>query len=352
MDNHQSLSKLISDQLGKSRPVVLVSIISREGSTPRTSGTKMVVLAEGRSYGTVGGSALEANVIEEALRCHILQRPALLEFDLTSHDTASQDMICGGKIKILLDFIPSSITNVQLFQITHNAFCNGNKCFFFTSFVEGDRVQVLGRAVMLSDGIISGDPIVEDNDLPVLREELPRCAVTTVISLGNHQLLIDPISRVKTLYCFGAGHVAVPTAHIAALVGFRVIVIDDRAEFANRQRFPEAHDIIVIADFHRAFEKIKVDPDSFLVIVTRGHQYDRIVLEQAIKTEAGYIGMISSRAKRNAIYSTLTAEGIASPGDLERVHSPIGLPIGGETPEEIAVSIVAELIEIRKKQRQ
>jgi xanthine dehydrogenase accessory factor len=160
--------------------------------------------------------------------------------------------------------------------------------------------------------------------------------------------MIDPVRKVKTLYCFGAGHVAVPTAHLAALVGFRVVVVDDRAEFSNAERFPDASQTLVIKDFYRALENLEIDSDSFVVIVTRGHQYDRAVLEQALKTNAGYIGMISSRRKRDAIYEYLVSQGV-SRGKLDQVHSPIGLDIAAETPAEIAVSIVAELISERNK---
>jgi xanthine dehydrogenase accessory factor len=137
---------------------------------------------------------------------------------------------------------------------------------------------------------------------------------------------------------------------MAALAGFRVVVIDDRAEFANAERFPDADEVCIIADFSRALDGLAIDADSYIVIVTRGHAFDRVVLEAALKTDAGYIGMISSRRKRDAIYAALTAEGISIEA-LARIHSPIGLPIGGETPEEIAVSIVAELISERYKKK-
>jgi xanthine dehydrogenase accessory factor len=160
--------------------------------------------------------------------------------------------------------------------------------------------------------------------------------------------MVDRIRKLKTLYCFGGGHVAVPTAHLAVLAGFRVVVIDDRPEFANAERFPEAHNVFVIKDFNNAFEGLEIDEDSFIVIVTRGHQYDRAVLEQALQTSADYIGMISSRRKRDAIYEYLMSQGVKKER-LEQVHSPIGIDIGGETPEEIAVSIVAELIKVRSE---
>jgi len=172
---------------------------------------------------------------------------------------------------------------------------------------------------------------------------------TTVLATDDGRIIIDPIKRVKTLYCFGTGHVAVPTAHIAATVGFHVVVMDDRAEFANAARFPDADQIIGTDNYQRAFAGLKINEDSFVVIMTRGHQFDRVVLEQALKTRAGYIGMISSRHKRDTVFRALRAKGFRKL-ELERVHAPIGIDIGSETPEEIAVSIVAELVKVRAGQ--
>ena len=162
--------------------------------------------------------------------------------------------------------------------------------------------------------------------------------------------MVDRVCKLKTLYCFGAGHVAVPTARLATLAGFRVIVVDDRPEYANKERFPDAYSTMVVKDFKHTLEGFEIDKDSYIVIFTYSHQYDREVLEQAINTEAGYIGMISSKRKRAAIFEALMAKGVKKER-LEWVHSPIGLDIGAETPEEIAVSIVAELIQVRSRQK-
>jgi xanthine dehydrogenase accessory factor len=130
---------------------------------------------------------------------------------------------------------------------------------------------------------------------------------------------------------------------MATEVGFRVIVADDREAFANRERFAEADDVVVIADFESALSMFAVDENTYVVIVTRGHRHDKSVLAQALRSKAGYIGMIGSARKRDTIYNVLRQEGICE-ADIARVHCPIGLAIGAETPEEIAVSIVAELI--------
>jgi len=132
------------------------------------------------------------------------------------------------------------------------------------------------------------------------------------------------------------------------MVEFRTVVLDDRAEFANRKRFAETDEVIVLENFDNAFGGVVIDPDAYIVIVTRGHSHDKTVLAQALKTDAGYIGMIGSRTKRDTIYRALKQEGFTQT-DIDRVHSPIGMDIGAETPEEIAISIVAELVRVRAK---
>ncbi len=131
-----------------------------------------------------------------------------------------------------------------------------------------------------------------------------------------------------------------------SLVDFFTVVVDDRADFANRERFPSADRIVVPDSFAGAFGDLSVDEDSYIVIMTRGHLHDRTVLEQALRTRAGYVGMIGSKKKVAETFRALQEEGF-SPDDLARVHAPIGLSIGAETPEEIAMSIAAQLIQVR-----
>jgi len=163
---------------------------------------------------------------------------------------------------------------------------------------------------------------------------------------GELEVFIEPILTPPTLYIFGGGHISLPLAKMGKLLGFKIAVIDDRAEFANLDRFPEAE--IILADhFTKSFPKLKIDKSSYIVIVTRNHQYDDIVLEWAVGTQAKYIGMIGSKTKNKAIFSHLQAKGI-SRELLDEVHAPIGLEIHAQTPEEIAVSILAEIVTVRR----
>jgi xanthine dehydrogenase accessory factor len=350
MNENEFLAQTINTQLTAGSPVVLVSVMSVQGSGPRHSGAKMVVGADGTPYGTIGGSLIEDAAIRESKTVLSTGQPKILSYELTGKDVTSPDMICGGTTQLLLDYIPAIEKNRVFFRHWHDMVRRGQEFYFLTYLKgKGDSVQVLHHALLHSDGSAFGDASFSEIEIESLKPELHNISSTYVLNLKDTRVLVDRIRRMKTLYCFGAGHVAVPTAHLAALVGFRVVVVDDRSDFANAERFPEAHDILVIDDFNKAFDGLEIDEDSCIVIVTRGHQYDRVVLEQSLKTSAGYIGMISSRRKREAIYEALMAQGVKRE-QLETVHSPIGINIGGETPEEIAVSIVAELIQARSRQ--
>ena len=164
---------------------------------------------------------------------------------------------------------------------------------------------------------------------------------------GVMDIYIEPIIPNPRVYIFGGGHVSLSVAKMSKMVGFEVVVLDDRPQFANRERFSEADEVIA-EEFEFSLPKLKVNRSSYLVIVTRGHAYDQEVLEWAVKTEAGYLGMIGSRRKIQMVYASLKEKGVPAK-KLERVHAPIGLNIGALTPEEIAVSIVAEMIQERRK---
>lgn len=164
---------------------------------------------------------------------------------------------------------------------------------------------------------------------------------------GSLEIFIEPVLPTAQLYIFGAGHVSLALYHAALPTGFEVVVVDDREAYANRERFPRAQEVIA-ADYDRALARLAPGASAFLVIVTRGHHDDMRILRWAVQTEAGYIGMVGSKRKAISILRELTAEGL-QPELFDRVYSPVGLDIGAVTPEEIAVSILAELIAVRRR---
>ena len=163
---------------------------------------------------------------------------------------------------------------------------------------------------------------------------------------GEMEIFVEPVLPTPTIYLFGAGHISFMLAKIGKLLGFRVFVIDDRRDLAVKERFPDA-DLILVEDFENAFSKIDIDKQSYIVIVTHGHHDDERVLGRAILTPAKYIGMIGSQTKVKTLFSNLIAKGVGSQL-LDKVHAPIGLEIYAETPEEIAISIMAKIIKIRR----
>ena len=351
MNDNEYLAGIIRDQLGRQLPLVTASIVSLQGSSPRHRGARIVISSDSRSYGTIGGGLLEAAVIKECLTAMEQKQSRFMHFELTDNGADSSGMICGDKATILLDYIEASPANLEFYEMWCEVISSGKNSYLLTSIknTEG-QIKITGRSILFPDGHTAGANILSIAEIENIRTEIHNISNTSIFDFPDKQVIVDAVRRLKTMYCFGAGHVAVPTARIAAMTGFRVVVIDDRAEFACAERFSEADEVRVIEKFECAFDRLKIDADSFIVIATRGHMFDKVVLEQALQTRAGYIGMISSRKKLSSIYEALMAGG-ASKESLERVHSPIGIKIGGDTPEEIAVSIIAELISERSRQQ-
>ena len=166
------------------------------------------------------------------------------------------------------------------------------------------------------------------------------------ISAADPGNFIEEFKVIDRAYIFGGGHVAKALEPLLRHIDFETRIIDDRKEYANRDRFPDAAEVIVCSDFDQCFEEIEPDEESYLIIVTRGHKGDLAVLRQALRIPCAYIGMIGSRRKNRLLFDRLLKEGVTEE-ELARVHTPIGLDIGAETPEEIGVSIAAEIIQVR-----
>ena len=232
-------------------------------------------------------------------------------------------------------------------------------------WVKGSTPRAEGAKLLIkSDGSILGsigggclEAEVWQEAMKVIAEETPKVlnfdltgrkdTPEGLICGGIMEVLIEPILSQPTVYLFGAGHIASAVSHIAKMTGFRVTVIDDRPAYANAEKFPDA-DEFHVDDPTMTVSKLNINKPSYLVIACRGHLEDQQVLEQAIKTPAGYIGMVGSKKKVKTILTNMKAKGI-SQKNLDKIHAPIGLRIATETPDEIAVSIMAEIIDIRRQ---
>ncbi len=338
--------------LEKKEKCVLATLINRVGSAPRAVGAKYLVKKDGTSLGSIGGGCVEAEVWQKAQKVMEEVKGEILHFDLTSEQLAEGGLICGGNIDIFLEPIRQEF--LSIYQEAAKMRQIGGEAILATlvsadgDFPKGEGAKILMKPSGENVGSLLGGVELEKKILSeseiLLKEKRPK-VVTVSSEHRRMEILLEPIFSESTVYIFGGGHISEQLAPLVKKVHFKVVVIDDREMFANRERFSEADEVIV-SEFEKSFDRLSVDNSSYIVIVTRGHLYDGFVLEQAIKTTARYIGMIGSKKKIRTLYQSLMKEGI-SKETLSRVHAPIGLDINSETPEEIAVSIAAELIKVR-----
>lgn len=319
------LASLI-EHLEAGTPLVIASIVKSAGSAPRTSGARMLLDSTKILAGTVGGGAVEAASEQKAYS--LLQNNGsdfIADFNLSVTDSANLGMVCGGAVSVLLQKVKAA--DLAFFKELHQSYHAGTTPLLITHLPEnGDaRFLPLLEAENFGKKIISG--------------KAPRQSFFHEQDDENY--FIEPLFHPGTVHIMGGGHVSLGTASLAKKVGFDVVVVDDRPEFASELRFPKVDSVRVLQDFNNCCEGFT--ENDYVVIVTRGHIHDRDVLAQALTTPATYIGMIGSSRKRKAVYDSLLESGFTEE-DLQRVASPIGLSIGADSPEEIGVSIVAELI--------
>ena len=317
-----------------------VTILDTLGSSPRHAGAMMLVKPDGSIAGTIGGGPLEATAIERALE--VLK---IGGFYIERFDAAQLGMLCGGGGSLLIERIESTrSTPREFFQALVELLGTGRRGWIVTLIPENTPGDAVRRCLVGADGSVAGDPVCA----PEVLQELAKKGGTYdgILAGATTKTHVQPVGAQGAAYVFGAGHCAEKLAPVLSTLGFFITVIDDRPDFASPERFPTADRLVVPQSFDNVVETLPIDADSYLVIVTRGHDHDTSVLAQSLKTRARYIGMIGSRKKIGDAFKDLSDQGFSS-DDLARVHAPIGLPIGAETPEEIAISIAAQLIQVR-----
>jgi len=350
--------------LEKGEKMALATLITRVGSAPRGVGAKYLIKEDGTSMGSIGGGCVEAEVWQGAREVMKKGEGGILRFSLTAEQLAEGGLICGGNIDIFVE--PLREEFIPIYREVMKMKQKGGAAILATLISvdggspKGEKLkalfQISGEKVgSLFNGKELEARIVEEGEA-LLKEKRPRVIVLNseegdtrrgelVEPWRQIEVLLEPILSEPTVYIFGAGHISQQLSPLAKRVHFKVVVIDDREMFANRERFPEA-DEVMVSEFEKCFDRFSIDESSYIVIVTRGHLYDGFILEQAVKTNPRYIGMIGSKKKIRTLYQNLMEKGILKE-TLDRVHAPIGVDINSETPEEIAVSIVAELVKVR-----
>jgi xanthine dehydrogenase accessory factor len=334
--------------------IILATIISTSGSTPASALSKMLIKNGGStSLGTVGGGCMEGEVLAAAKHMFGSEKSATLTFHL-KEDEFIQGLICGGNLDIFLE--PITHHQIPLFNQIKSFSDDGVDSALITYVLSDHTIR--GKEVIPTTELNSDlwlEKIVKTWDIP-LRTLYPEFKETLAqvlqrnktrrIPLTNGELIIEPLHGHPNLVIFGGGHISIWLSRFASSSGFRVTVIDDREEYADPHRFPDAVRIIQ-SDFLEVFNTIPIAAATYIVIVTRGHRFDEEILGRSLKTSAPFIGMIGSKRKVETTFRRLLEQGIAIE-QLRRVQAPIGLEIGAITPEEIAISVVAQLVRIRR----
>lgn len=327
------LNSVISEHLEAGERGVLVIIVDKAGSAPRGEGARMFVTSGNKIFGSIGGGSVEAEACRQAGEVLTEGRHRMLHFGMAGKDVTDTDMICGGNVSVFLE--PVGAEQKAVYDAVGFARKKGAKGFVVTRYAEA----AFAKSFLGDDGIIVGAPLGAD-----VIDRLLGAGEQLIFSEG---LIAVPIATDCPLYIFGAGHVSQYICRTAAMVAFDVTVIDDRAEYCNKVRFPDARSVVV-DDYNTVFDYLPFSGSEFVVIVTRGHKHDMTVLEQALRKRTRYVGMIGSHRKTMMIFDHLKMRGFDEVL-LSSVFTPIGLDIGSETPQEIAVSIVAQLIEVRHR---
>ncbi len=348
----------VTESLSSGRSLVLATVISRAGSGPREPGAMMAILEREPVIGTVGGGILEDQVLTAAGKTINNGQSLLCHFFLTGERAAEGEMICGGRMEVLVQYLDAAAHCCpDIFQKILTGWKKGVPLRLVRSIEVtrkiADRKSGAAEHVETGLGLLEGDRL-ERGSLDISGfnakwiKESCVAAKPLLKSSRNVHYFFQPLPPPDTVFIFGAGHIGKELAILCAPIGFRTVVVDDRNEFANAGRFPSSDMIVLVDSFRDCLSGLNIGDNDYIVIVTRGHAHDQAVLALALRTRARYIGMIASRRKRDVTYGALRSKGF-SDRDLQRVHSPIGLAIGAQTPAEIALSIAAELISVRSE---
>jgi len=301
----------------------LATVARTAGSTPVPAGSKMLVGGEGRLHGTVGGGCVEADVIQAALDAQAAGAPALVTHHLNADLAGDLGLSCGGTVEI---FVEPLVADPRYTGALEQA-----------GAAEEEAGGIVTTAVSWADGPFKR--------FEPLAPGASSAGAPAALS-PDRQFVIERLTLAPRVVVFGAGHVGTAIARAADAAGFRVVVVDDRPEFADPGRFPDRM-AVWTATVQEAVARAAITAADAIVIATRGHRHDAVILERVAASPAGYVGLLGSRRKRAVITKALSAAGVPAQS-LARVRVPVGLAIGAVTPEEIAVSVVAELIAWRR----
>lgn len=291
---------------------------------------KLLVTASGERFGTVGGGCLEAEIIEKAMDVLERRAPALSTHSLNNELAGDYGLTCGGTAEIFIEPVFPDETLARAWNDASALVARAERGVMVTAL---DWTSGPGKHTLAADA--AADHSVA-RKLHAFAEE----------PLWSDGWLMEPITGKPRLVVFGAGHVGARIAEVAALAGWHATVVDDRADFADPRRMPYAASVVT-CEFHDVLGAARFDRDTYVVIATRGHQHDAVIASQVAPRNLRYIGMLGSRRKAALTSQQLKSWGLGAEA-IARIHAPVGLSIGADTPEEIAVSVVAEMVAVRR----
>jgi len=329
------------------RRFAVATVVRTIGSTPQVVGAKLLVDDLGRLVGTLGGGCVEGDAFVEAKRVIETGETSLREYELTEELAWDTGLVCGGTMWISIE--PGErvlrFAGRDLLGDVLVASAGGKPVALATLMRKrGKEVIAAGKLFVESGakgGGTLGDGALDARARAAAIEALQQGTARTVVLDEETELLVEPVLAKPRLVIAGGGHVGLAIAKLAVQLDYEVTVIDDRPEFANRERFTGVNEVVNM-DMARALETVPIGWNSFVIIATRGHKLDAHCLRAAVKTEARYVGLLGSKRKTILIAQMLRDEGIAE-DRIRAVHAPIGLDLGGRTPAEIALSVMAEL---------
>ena len=347
----EQVFRAASDEMTAGNAMVVATVVKTSGSTPQKPGAKLLVRADGSGVGTLGGGCVEGDIWFASSQLLKNGGPAEMRDYELNEDLAAQDgLVCGGTMYFLLDPIREP-AEADVFKGEVIAAYEGGAPVAVASLMkvpEGSELEVGTKLLIRENGSTSGslgDEKLDANAMNEARRLMAMGKNDYITAESGAEYFIEAYTTPPTLVVAGGGHVSKALSNIATTLGFRIFIIDDREEFSNADRFPEAEQTVV-SDYGSAFEKLPIGTNSFIVIATRGHRYDASATAAAMRTPASYVGLLGSKRKTILIYEELFAEGFTME-EVQSVRSPIGLNISARTPEEIALSIMSEIVGFR-----
>lgn len=354
----------ITRRVAAGETLAVATIVDTRGSTPREVGAKMLIRPDGGIVGTIGGGCGEADVWRAALDVIDTKLPAVVQVDLTEEMNLRTEAVCGGIMQVFVEARypagaeaePGAPPAGDGFSAAIAAALQQRQAAALVTVVRASGSLLRGaRLLVTAEGTAGtlGATAADAEATSAVRQALAgaserpfRLPLPAGPGCAPGEAFVEPYLPAPRLLILGAGHIAQPLAKVGKLLDFEVVVLDDRAAFANRARFPEADEVLA-ADFAATLATYPVDQRTSVVLVTRGHQQDVAALRTLAYSDAPYIGMIGSKRRVWTVLKLLHDEGVP-PEKLLRIYAPIGVDIEAVTPAEIAIAIGAELVKLRR----